>query len=331
MISWEPITLNLHTPFRIAHGVSLQRFNVIVHIGDGIGEAAAVAYHGESQEGILAYLSQLGELDWNPFQINELLAGLPMGSRAARAGIDIALHDLLGKALNQPLYRILGLNPDKIPPTSFTIAMDEPGLMAERARQANLPIIKVKLGGPDDEAMVSAIRKATSSRLRADANGGWTREQAIELIPRLASYDLEFIEQPLSTGDIEGLHLLKKLKLGLPIFADEGIRTARDVAAHAGAVDGVVIKLMKSCGLREAIRSIHTAHALGMEVMLGCMVETSVGVSAAAQIAPLCEYVDLDGPLLIDNDPYQGVIYQGARLILPDLPGIGVRKKEAAS
>ncbi len=245
----------------------------------------------------------------------------------ARAAIDLALHDLLGKTTNQPLYRLLGLNPAKIPQTSFTIAMDEPEIMAERALQSNLPIIKIKLGSTDDEAIVSAVRKACPARLRLDANAGWTREQAARLIPRLAQYDIEFIEQPLAEGDIEGLKWLRAQNLGAAIFADESIRSAQDVAAHAGAVDGVVIKLMKSCGVREALRSIHTAHALGLQVMLGCMVETSLGVSAAAQLAPLCEYIDLDGPLLIQNDPFLGVTYQGATLVLPDLPGLGVVRR----
>ena len=201
-------------------------------------------------------------------------------------------------------------------------------MMAERAHASNMPIIKIKVGSSDDEAIVSAIRSACPAKLRVDANAGWNREQATRLIPRLAQYDLEFIEQPLPVGDIEGLRQLRAQKLGLPIFADESIRSARDVAAHAGAVDGVVIKLMKSCGIREALRAIHTAHALDMQVMLGCMVETSIGVTAAAQIASLCEYADLDGPLLIQNDPYQGVTYQGANLIIPDRPGLGVLPKE---
>ena len=160
-----------------------------------------------------------------------------------------------------------------------------------------------------------------------DANAGWTREQAARLIPRLAEFGLEFVEQPLPAGDLDGLRWLRAQNLGLPIFADESVKSARDVAAHAGLVDGVVIKLMKTGGLREAVRAIHTARALGMQVMLGCMVETSVGVTAAAHLAPLCDYADLDGPLLIANDPYAGVRYDGARLVLPDTPGLGVARR----
>ena len=324
-LSYEPLTLNLRTPFRIAHGVSEQRHNVVAHIDGGLGEAAAVAYHGETQPKIMDYLAAVADrVGDDPFALENMLNALPPGSQAARAAIDLALHDRWGKALGQPLYRLFGLTPDRLPLTSFTIAMDEPEVMAERAKASGLPIIKIKLGGADDEAMVRAIRKATSAKLRVDANAGWTREQAADLIPRLAQYDLEFVEQPLPVGDIEGLRWLRSLKLGVPIFADEPIKTAQDVVAHAGAIDGVVIKLMKTGGLREALRAMAVARAHDLQIMIGCMVESSIGVTAAAHIASLCDYADLDGPLLIANDPYHGVRYDGARLMLPDAPGLGV-------
>ncbi len=325
MLTYQPITLNLRTPFRIAHGVSEQRHNVIVRIDDALGEAAAVAYHGETPSKIMDYLAAAADrVGADPFALEDTLDALPVGSQAARAAIDIALHDRWGRALGQPLFRLFGLNPERLPLTSFTIAMDEPAVMAQRARASNLPIIKIKLGGGDDEAMVRAIRSATTAKLRVDANAGWSREQAAQLIPRLAQYDLEFVEQPLPVGDVDGLRWLRAQKIGVPIFADESIKTARDVAAHAGAVDGVVIKLMKTGGLREAWRAIATARALDMQVMIGCMVETSIGVTAAAHLAALCDYADLDGPLLIGNDPYAGVRYDGARLILPTRPGLGI-------
>ena len=330
-LQWEAVTLNLRTTWRIAHGATDQRHNVIAHIAGGLGEGAGVPHHGESQAGIIAYLEQVGDRIWDPFQLEDVLNNLPEGSMSAHAAIDLALHDLLGQKLGQPLYRLLGLNPARAPETSFTIAMDEPQIMAERAKESGMPIIKIKLGSENDEAIVSAIRQATSARLRADANAGWTRQKALEIIPRLAAYDLEFIEQPLPVGDIEGLHWLhdqlKAQGVMLPIFADENIKLARDVAAHAGAVDGVVVKLMKTGGIREALRAIHTARALDMQIMIGCMVETSVGVTAAAHIAPLCDFADLDGPLLILNDPYQGLTYQGARMVLNDKPGLGLERK----
>jgi L-Ala-D/L-Glu epimerase len=331
-LSWEPVTLNLWTTFRIAHGASEQRHNVIVQLDDGVGEAAAVPFYGDTQASLMEYLAGVEEvLGDDPFLMDEVLERRPPGSPAARAAIDIALHDLWGKRLGQPLYRLLGLNPQRLPLTSFTIAMDEPELMAKRAVESGYPIIKVKLGSADDEAIVAAIRKACSARLRADANAGWSREQAADLIPRLAQYDLEFIEQPLKAGDIEGLRWLRqKLHvqgINIPIFVDENVKTAKDVAAHAGIVDGVVIKLMKTGGIREALCAIHTARAHDMQIMLSCMVETSVGVTAAAHLAPLCDYADLDGPLLIKDDPYRGLQYEGAKMSLPDLPGLGVTRR----
>lgn len=327
-LSYEPYTLKLKTTWRIAHGSTDQRHNVFVKIGDGAGEAAGVPHHGESQEGIMAYLSQLLEQDWDPFDLEEPLSRLPAGSSAAHCAIDLALHDFLGKKLGQPLYALLGLNPELIPITSYTISIDKPDVMAERAQQSGMPALKIKLGGGEDDfQVVRSIREATNASIRVDANAGWSREQALQIIPRLVEFGVEFVEQPLAMGDIEGLAWLHARKPGLPIFADENIKTSQDVAAHAGAVDGVVIKLCKSGGIREALRAIHTARALGMKVMIGCMVETSLAVGAAAQIAALCDYADLDSPLLLANDPFEGLSYVGAKLKLSGTPGLGIRRK----
>ena len=330
-LSIEPITLDLKTTFRIAHGADDQRFNVLVHLDEGVGEAPAVPYYGETQAKIIAYLQSLPDLgdDWD--DIDGFLARLPAGSRAARAALDIALHDLWGKRLGQPLYRLFGLNPRKVPQTSFTIALDEPQVMARRASESGYPIIKVKLGGGEaDEQIVAAIRKACSARLRVDANAGWTREQALALIPRLQAYDLEFVEQPLAVDDIEGYFWLKEKlrlqKVKLPIFADESAKTCKDITRLVGALDGVVVKLMKTEGLREGLRAIHTARNFDMQIMLSWMIESSVGVTAAAHLAPLVDFVDLDGPLLIKNDPYRGLRYAGANISLPDAPGIGLER-----
>ncbi len=329
-ISWERITLNLKNTFRIAHGASDQRFNVLVHLGEGVGEAPAVPQYHECQDGIIAYLETVPELPDDLFDLEAILDRLPPGSRAGRAAIDVALHDAWGKKIGQPLYRLFGLNPEKILPTSFTIAMDKPELMAERARDLNYPIYKIKLGSDQDEQMIRAIRKATDATLRVDANAGWTREQALHLIPRLAEYNLELVEQPLAADDIEGLGWLKsrlnEQGFHLPIVADESAITSRDIARLAGKVDGVVVKLMKTEGLREGLRAIHTARALDMKVMISCMVETSAGVTAAAHLAPLCDYVDLDGPLLIKNDPFRGLQYQGANIRLSKNPGLGLTR-----
>lgn len=330
-LHWEPITLELKTTFRVAHGASDQRYNVLVYLDDGVGEAAAVPYYGETQDGIIEYLKSAPDLGEDLFDLDAILERRPPGSRAARSAIDEALHDLWGKKLGQPLYTLFGLNPECVPMTSFTIGMDDPHLMAEQAKASGYPILKVKLGSDKDEEIVAAIRNVTEAKLRADANAGWTREQALHIIPRLMDYDLEFIEQPLAVDDVEGYFWLKeKLSMqnvNIPIFADETAKTSHDVAKLAGAIDGVVVKTMKSEGIREALRMIHTARAHDMQIMLSCMVESSVGVTAAAHLAPLCDYADLDGPLLIKNDPYRGLKYEGAKFSLPDGPGLGVERR----
>jgi len=331
-LHWEPITLDLKTTFRVAHGASDQRYNVLVYLDDGVGEAAAVPYYGETQEGIIEYLQSVPDLGDDPFDLDAVLSRRPAGSRAARSAIDEALHDLWGKELGQPLYKLFGLNPINLPVTSFTIGMDEPEVMAEQAKASNYPVLKIKLGSEKDEEIVAAIRKATNAKLRVDANAGWNREHALEIIPRLVEYDLEFIEQPLAVDDVEGYFWLKERlrarKVDIPIFADETAKTAHDAAKLAGAVDGVVVKTMKSEGIREALRMIHTARAHDMLIMLSCFIESSVGVTAAAHLAPLCDYADLDGPLLIKNDPYRGLNYDGATMTLPDGPGLGVERHQ---
>lgn len=329
-LHWEPITLDLKTTFRVAHGASDQRYNVLVYLDDGVGEAAAVPYYGETQQGIVDYLKSVPELGNDPFDMDAVLSKRPSGSRAARSAIDEALHDLWGKKLGQPLYKLFGLNPNNLPLTSFTIGMDEPEVMAGQARASGHPILKIKLGSDRDEQILAAVRKATDAKLRVDANAGWTRDQALQIIPRLAGYDLEFIEQPLAVEDVEGFFWLKeKLRaqgVNIPIFADETAKSSHDVAKLAGAIDGVVVKTMKSEGIREALRMIHTARAHDMQIMLSCMVESSVGVTAAAHLAPLCDYADLDGPLLIKNDPYRGLKYDGAKMTLPTGPGLGLER-----
>jgi len=329
-LHWEPITLDLKRTFRVAHGASDQRYNVLVYLDDGVGEAAAVPYYDETQDGIIAYLKSVPDLGDNPFDMDAVLAKRPAGSRAARSAIDEALHDLWGKKLGQPLYKLFGLNPGKLPTTSFTIGIDEPAAMAEQARDSGYPILKIKLGSDKDEEIIAAVTKATTAKLRVDANAGWSRERALQIIPRLADYGLEFIEQPLAVKDVEGFFWLKEKlraqKVNIPIFADESAKTSHDVVKLAGAIDGVVVKMMKSEGIRDALRMIHTARAHDMQIMVSCMVETSVGVTAAAHLAPLCDYADLDCPLLIKNDPYHGLKYEGAKLTLPDGPGLGVER-----
>ena len=328
-ITTEPFDLHLRTTFTIAHGASDVRHNVLVRIDEGVGEAPIVPYYDETPQGVMDYVARVAPRVGNdPFQLEDILARLPRAgaSAAGYAAIDVALHDLVGKRLGLPLYRFFGLNPARVPETCFTISIDTPQVMAVRARESGLPILKIKVGAGNDVARVKAIRQATNARLRLDANAGWTREQAAELVPQLAEYDIEFVEQPLAREDWDGLRWLKQ-RVSVPIFADESAQTERDLPGLAGAIDGVVVKLMKTGGLRGALRTIAVARALDLKVMLSCMVESSVGVTAAAHIAPLADYCDLDGPLLIANDPFVGLRYDGAKIILPDGPGLGLQPK----
>lgn len=366
----EPLSLGLRRPFVIAHGASTVRENVLVRLVDGderaasthaageradgtrgaaatgaaaagalegLGEAAAVPYLGESRAGIEAYLRAFArsQPDLDPLEHAHAIDALPPGSAAARAAIDIALHDAFGKALGAPLYRLLGLSPERLPPSSFTIAIGSPEEMAAAARAAPLPVLKLKLGGgaaapaapggnDPDVARLDAVRAASALPIRVDANAGWSRERALHLLPLLAERGVALCEQPLAPGDLEGLRALSRLPRRPALFADEGIRTSADIVAHAGLVEGVVIKLAKSGGIRGALRDIALARALGLDVLLSCMIESSVAVTAAAHLAPLCQHVDLDGPLLIDNDPFEGVVHQAGRLVLPDRPGLGL-------
>ncbi|MGD9404184.1 MAG: dipeptide epimerase [Anaerolineae bacterium] len=326
------MSLNLETPFRIAHGTSLARHNVLVRITSGehygLGEAAPVRQHHESQDGVLAYLADLPPLDGSPFHLEQILSALPQGSQSARAAIDIALHDLIGKQLGIPLYRLFGLNPGSAPPTSMTISIGTEQEVQRWARTAaeRFSILKLKLGQERSLELVRAVRAVTDARLVADANCAWTVEQAKSLIPAMADLGLEWIEQPLPEEDLDGLRQIREFS-PLPIFADEPVRTARDIPRLAGCVDGVNIKLMKAGGLREAMRMIAVARAHGLQVMLGCMIETSVGITAAAHLAPLVDWADLDGNQTVINDPFVGVRVKDGRLVLPDGPGLGVEPR----
>ena len=327
-LEYEPVELALRHTFHIAHGASDTRRNVVVRVGEGLGEAAPVAYHGESAEGVMAALDRwrpLIEQFAEPAALHALLRRLE-GSAAARAAIDLALHDALGKRLGCSLADLLGLRGLPLPPTSFTIAITASAELPERVQAAaSYPILKVKLGTARDVEIVRTIREhAPEARIRVDANGGWNADQALAILPALAELGVELVEQPLAPGDRAGLERLRRAQVGLPIVADESVKSASDIVALTGLVDGVNIKLMKTGGIAGALAAIHTARACGLRVMIGCMIESSLGVSAAAHLLPLADWADLDGPLLIRADPYQGVVFDGANLRLPDGPGLGV-------
>lgn len=331
-IAHEIQELRLRHTFHIAHGASDTRRNVILRLGDGWGEAAPVAYHGESAEGVVSTLQrwqdELERLD-DPMAITWLMQRLD-GSRAARAAVDIALHDALGKRLGASINRFLGLRQLPIPPTSFTIAITAPEELVARVQEAAAyPILKVKLGTDRDLAIVRTIHAAAPrATIRVDANAAWSVDQALSLIPQLAELGVELVEQPLAVDDLDGFRILKRAQLPLPIIADESVKAPTDIVRLADGVDGVNIKLMKTGGIQGALAAIQTARSCGLKVMLGCMVETSLGATAAAHLAGLADWIDLDGPLLIGNDPFIGLRFEGATLTIPDEPGLGVTARQ---
>ena len=331
-LSTETVRLDLIHPFRIAREVSDHKQNVLVRISDGeftgTGEAAPSRYYGEDAGSVIRALEKVPPLlGGDPFELEvttgRLASALP-GDPAARAAVDIAMHDLAAQRLGVPLYRWLGLDPAKAPVTSFTIGIDEPATVRHKVREAaGYPALKIKLGSEQDLEIMRAIRDETDARIRIDANAGWTADQAVEMVGRLSEFGVELVEQPLPPGSPADWRRVREAA-PMPIFADESVLVSRDVPAMAGLVDGVNVKLMKCGGVREALRLIHTARAHGMSVMIGCMIETSVAITAAAHLSPLADYADLDGNLLISNDPFSGAAVRQGRLVLPEGPGIGI-------
>lgn len=333
----EVITLKTKHPFTIARGGSSDYRVVWVRLTDddgqeGWGEADPSSYYGETADTVLAALPRFAPLlPADPFDLDaaeeRLAVAAPTQSGAARAALSAALHDLVGKRLGQPLYRLWGLSPDRAPVSSFTIGLDTPDrVRAKVAEAASYPVLKIKLGTDGDEAILRAIRDATDKPVRVDANAGWSRERAQAMLPVLKDYGVEFVEQPLAPDDLEGLAALQRRGV-LPIVVDESCIVARDIPRVAGAVDGINIKLAKCGSLREALRMIATARAHGLLVMVGCMIETSLGITAAAHFTPLVDAADLDGAALTANDPFVGATIEGGRIALPDLPGLGVRRR----
>jgi L-alanine-DL-glutamate epimerase-like enolase superfamily enzyme len=293
------------------------------HAGlSGFGEAAPIARYKESAESARAWLESVEPGD-DPWGLGELAGHLPPGEQAARAALDAALHDLQGKLAGLPVHRLLGLRRDG-PPTSWTVWLGEPDEMARRAERASargFRRLKLKLGGRDglDLERVRAVQAVTDLPLQADVNEYWSLAEALELLPQM---ELEYCEQPLPAGDPGGAEL--KRRSPVPIYVDEDCHTLDDVAPCLERAHGITIKLAKSGGIREAVRMIHAARALGLGVMLGCMVESGLGIAAAAQIASLCDHVDLDGNLLLAHDPWPGVEFADGVQRPSDQPGLGV-------
>ncbi|HVM68939.1 MAG TPA: dipeptide epimerase, partial [Gaiellaceae bacterium] len=293
----------------------------------GRGEAAPIDRYGESAESARAFVEEHAELlGDDPFALEEIEARLPRREWAARAALDAALHDLQGKLLGLPVWRLLGL-PRTGPPTSWTVWLGDPDDMARRAEQAapRFRRLKLKLGGGDglDVARVEAVRGVTGLPLQVDVNEWWSLEEALDALPRLAALGVDYCEQPLRAGD-EGGRTLKQ-RSPVPIYVDEDCHTLADVAACAEIAHGINIKLAKSGGIREGIRMAHAARALGLGVMLGCMVESGLGIAAGCCVAPLCDHVDLDGNLLLADDPAPGVAFVEGVQVPADEPGLGCR------
>ena len=323
------LDLKLIHPFKIARrAVDEYRQVVSVEIDGGLGEAPPARFYGETVEtvGVALQILESG-LDRNLDAIQSVMATLQSalgGNYAAKSAIDMALHDRLGKTLGVPLYRLWGLNPNETPPTSYTIGLDEPEVMQQKTREAgDYAILKVKLGTPQDVQIVRALREVTDKPIYVDANTAWTPKEAVRKIRKLTPLGIDIVEQPTAADDLEGLKFIREHS-DIPIIADESVKLAADIPALADCVDGINIKLVKCGGLLEAMRMISVARAHKLKVMMGCMIESSLGITAAAHLTPLVDYVDLDSHLLIANDPYIGVTLKDGRLVLPNRPGIGV-------
>ncbi len=336
-VSARIVTLELAETFVISRSASDTEDVVVVelrHSGvSGFGEALPHAHYGESVGSAQAYVEEHAELlGDDPFALEEVMRRLPAREFAARAALDAALHDLQGKLLGQPVWRLLGLRRAG-PPTSWTVWLGDPDDMARRAENAldRFRRLKLKLGGRDglDVERVRAVRAVAGELpLQVDVNEAWSLEEALDSLPPLVELGVEYCEQPLPAGDPGGPEL--KERSPLPIYVDEDCHTLGDVAACAERAHGINVKLAKSGGMREAVRMVHAARALGLGCMLGCMVESGLGISAGTQVASLFDHVDLDGNLLLAHDPWPGVPFVDGVQLPPEEPGLGVHAVSAA-
>ena len=328
-LSHRPLDLHLRHTFRIARGASDVRENLVVEVEDdgrvGRGEAAPILRYKEDRasaaRAVDAMAGRLG--DPRAFAQAAGLAAVE-GQHSAQAAVDMALHDLAGLRLGAPLYELLGIDPRTAPETSFTIGLDAPDVVVAKVKEAAAyPVLKVKMGSDGDREVLAAVRDTTRQRIRVDANEGWTPESAGERLEWLAKIGVELVEQPLPADRLEETRALRR-RSPIPFYADESVHRAADIPRLAGAFDGINIKLMKCGGLAEAMRMIAVARAHGLKVMLGCMIESSLAITAAAHLSPLVDTADLDGNLLVSDDPFEGATVVAGRLVLPNRPGLGV-------
>jgi L-alanine-DL-glutamate epimerase-like enolase superfamily enzyme len=298
----------------------------------GVGEGAPIVRYKEDAESAQKAIESVRELltTADPWQFSKLMDEVfrrIKGENAAKAAIDIALMDWVGQQLKVPLYRYFGLDAHDAPVTTFSIGIDTPEITKQKTREAaEYPVLKVKVGLSTDEQTIEAIRSVTDKPLRVDVNEGWKdKEEAVRKINWLATKGIEFVEQPMPAEMVEETAWVKS-RVSLPLIADEACQHAADIPKLAGAFDGINVKLDKAGGILAAYRWIQMAKSLGMRTMLGCMISSSVSVTAAAHLSPLVNYADLDGNLLIANDPYRGVKVEKGKLILPEGPGLGLRR-----
>jgi L-alanine-DL-glutamate epimerase-like enolase superfamily enzyme len=332
-ITWEKLTLKLRNPFRVSYGASETRDAFWVRLaGDaGWGEGTIPPYYGIAEEEMTAcWAAAAARRDQLPEEPDQIAAWVgAQGPAPARCALDLALHDRMARRRGLPLYQLLNLPRPEQLETSYTLSIGTPAKVAEQAvAAARYPILKLKLGGDADLETVAAVRQARpDARLLADVNGGWTVDQAIAMGKALRRFRLELIEQPVAAHDLEGLGAVQT-QIDLPVVADESLQTPADLARLAAlGVRGVNLKLMKIGGIAPALAMLTQARQLGMQIMLGSMIETSLGVTAVAHLAGLADWLDLDAPLLLANDPFEGALYDGPRIALPDRPGIGVRRR----
>ena len=330
--SYRVIELVPRHVFRTARTTSATSESVIVDLSDGrvsgVGEAAPSRFYGENTQTVTAFLERMRPVIEACAHESELMAALTSRGGttdpAARASLEIAAHDMAAKRYGIPLCRHFELDPLDAPATTLSIGLDEPDVMVAKALEfPGFPMYKVKLDRATDPSVVKRIKEATGAAVTVDANCGWTRDEAVQKLAVLADYGVEFVEQPVRADDIEGLGFVRE-RSAIPIFADESCPTGARIPALEGLVDGIVVKLMKCGGLVEAVRMARDARARGMKTMIGCMLESSLAITAAAHIAPLMDYADLDSGLLLENDPYVGVTIDRGRMTLPDEPGLGV-------
>ena len=343
----EVLHLGLRNPFRIArtdHGGGHEVTTVIVEIRDdrfpgivGVGEGYPDRFYGETPETMAAVFPLLVDAIgvFEPSRdglaaVDRAMDSAIRGHGAAKCAIDLALHDFAGKVLGIPVHELLGLSSD-LPPTDFTIGIDEPDIVAERARRAaDFPALKIKVGGPGDLATLEAVRAVFGGPIRVDANTGWTPEEAVALLPDLERLGVELIEQPFPARRLDQLRWLQE-RSSLPIVADESCVAFEDLAGLVGVVAGVNVKLAKCGGIHPARRMLEAAHELGFKTFLGCMEETSVGIAGSAVVASLADWVDLDGCLLLADDPFHGLeLDANHRWLLADRPGLGLSRGPAA-